>query len=163
MSCCATSSPASWVGVRCAMAAASCAPHDGSNMLHLGGLNVIADITVLLQAWLDPVHLPSAEQLTCKATGAPMNFLLQASGWWSCVLRGGEGDVNALAGARRMRLVIIALRVLQVYAPPMADVGHDSAFHRTVFMFVTPQVCVCVCVCVCVRVRVRSVAIDTCH
>ena len=29
-------------------------------------------------AWLDPLHLPSASQLTCKATGQPLDFLLQA-------------------------------------------------------------------------------------
>lgn len=28
-------------------------------------------------AWLDPVHLPTPEQLTCKGTGTPYNFLLQ--------------------------------------------------------------------------------------
>lgn len=30
-----------------------------------------------MQAWLDPVNLPSKEQLTCKASGKPLSFLLQ--------------------------------------------------------------------------------------
>lgn len=28
-------------------------------------------------AWLDPLHLPSPEQLTCRVTGKPLEFLLQ--------------------------------------------------------------------------------------
>lgn len=28
-------------------------------------------------AWLDPLRLPSPEQLTCGATGRPLDFLLQ--------------------------------------------------------------------------------------
>ncbi len=32
-----------------------------------------------LQAWLDPVHLPTRDQLTCQATGQPLKFLLQVS------------------------------------------------------------------------------------
>ena len=28
-------------------------------------------------AWLDPLHLPSADQLTCRVTGKPLEFLLQ--------------------------------------------------------------------------------------
>ena len=28
-------------------------------------------------AWLDPLHLPRREQLTCSVTGKLMNFLLQ--------------------------------------------------------------------------------------
>lgn len=31
------------------------------------------------QAWLNPVHLPTAEQLTCNITSKPLDFLLQAS------------------------------------------------------------------------------------
>jgi len=30
-------------------------------------------------AWLDPVHLPSRDQLTCPFTGKVMRFLMQAS------------------------------------------------------------------------------------
>lgn len=58
------------------------------------------------QAWLDPLNLPTREQLTCPHTGQTMHFLLQ------------------------------------VYAP----VEHnDDAFHRTLFLFVSPQVsAVCV-------------------
>ena len=29
-------------------------------------------------AWLDPLHLPTEEQLTCRVTGKPLDFLLQA-------------------------------------------------------------------------------------
>ena len=28
-------------------------------------------------AWLDPLHLPTEEQLTCRVTGKPLDFLLQ--------------------------------------------------------------------------------------
>ena len=28
-------------------------------------------------AWLDPLHLPPREQLTCGATGRPLQFLVQ--------------------------------------------------------------------------------------
>lgn len=28
-------------------------------------------------AWLDPINLPSQDQLRCKASGKPFNFLLQ--------------------------------------------------------------------------------------
>jgi pre-rRNA-processing protein TSR4 len=28
-------------------------------------------------AWLDPLHLPTEEQLTCRVTGKPLNYLLQ--------------------------------------------------------------------------------------
>ena len=28
-------------------------------------------------AWLDPLHLPTAEQLACRATGKQLQFLLQ--------------------------------------------------------------------------------------
>ena len=54
-----------------------------------------------LQAWLDPLHLPPPSSLTCAATGAPLDFLLQ------------------------------------VYAP--VD-GVDAAFHRVLFIFVSPSV-----------------------
>lgn len=56
-------------------------------------------------AWLDPVFLPTQQQLTCGATGQQLNFLLQ------------------------------------VYAPLDEDEGQDGdhAFHRALFMFVTPQ------------------------
>lgn len=30
-------------------------------------------------AWLEPVHLPTKNQLTCKPTGEQLQFLLQAS------------------------------------------------------------------------------------
>lgn len=29
-------------------------------------------------AWLDPLHLPTPKQLTCRVTGKPLEFLLQA-------------------------------------------------------------------------------------
>lgn len=32
---------------------------------------------MLQQAWLDPLHLPTQEQLTCGVTGQAMRFLLQ--------------------------------------------------------------------------------------
>ncbi|KAI3431726.1 hypothetical protein D9Q98_004768 [Chlorella vulgaris] len=51
-------------------------------------------------AWLDPLHLPTEEQLTCRVTGKPLNYLLQ------------------------------------VYAP--LD-GNPSAFHRALFLFVSPD------------------------
>lgn len=51
-------------------------------------------------AWLDPLDLPKREQLTCRISGRPLDFLLQ------------------------------------VYAP--VD-GNSGAFHRTVFLFVSPQ------------------------
>lgn len=31
-------------------------------------------------AWLDPLHLPTAEQLACSVSGKPLDFLLQV-GW----------------------------------------------------------------------------------
>jgi uncharacterized protein (DUF1684 family) len=62
----------------------------------------------VLQAWLDPLHLPTAEQLTCATTGRLMRFLLQ------------------------------------VYCP--VDSNPVEAFHRMVFLFVSPRV----------RVRVRG-------
>eukprot|EP00775_Hariotina_reticulata_P005221 gene5221-5458_t len=52
-------------------------------------------------AWLDPVHLPTPEQLTCGTTGRLMRFLLQ------------------------------------VYCP--ADSNPVEAFHRMIFMFVSPR------------------------
>ncbi|GAB4823697.1 hypothetical protein N2152v2_010743 [Parachlorella kessleri] len=51
-------------------------------------------------AWLNPLHLPTAEQLACRATGKQLQFLLQ------------------------------------VYAPVDAN---PAAFHRAVFVFVSPQ------------------------
>lgn len=35
-----------------------------------------------LQAWLDPVNLPSPAQLECSVTGRPLLFLLQAGAAW---------------------------------------------------------------------------------
>lgn len=58
--------------------------------------------TLPLQAWLDPKDLPSQQQLTCTASGKPLNFLLQ------------------------------------VYAPPEEEI--EGAFHRTMFVFVSPEV-----------------------
>ena len=35
-------------------------------------------------AWLDPLHLPTEEHLTCRVTGKPLDFLLQARHTWCC-------------------------------------------------------------------------------
>lgn len=67
----------------------------------------------VLQAWLDPLHLPTVEQLTCATTGRLMRFLLQ------------------------------------VYCP--VDGNPVEAFHRMVFVFVSPRV----------RVRVRGALVGT--
>lgn len=32
-------------------------------------------------AWLDPLHLPTADQFTCRATCRPLQFLLQVRPW----------------------------------------------------------------------------------
>lgn len=57
---------------------------------------------VLMQAWLDPLNLPTAEQLTCGVTGRTLQFLLQ------------------------------------VYCP--VDDNPVDAFHRAIFLFVSPRV-----------------------
>ena len=54
------------------------------------------------QAWLDPVNLPTQQQLTCGVTGQVMKFLLQ------------------------------------VYCP--VDSNPVDAFHRAMFVFVSPKV-----------------------
>ena len=37
-------------------------------------------------AWLDPLHLPTEEQLTCRVTGRPLDFLLQVCGGSTALL-----------------------------------------------------------------------------
>jgi len=54
------------------------------------------------QAWLDPVNLPTQQQLTCGVSGQIMKFLLQ------------------------------------VYCP--VDDGPADAFHRALFVFISPKV-----------------------
>lgn len=54
-------------------------------------------------AWLDPMHLPSSEELECGVSGRPLDFLLQ------------------------------------VYATPPALDHIPDAFHRTIFLFISPQ------------------------
>lgn len=56
---------------------------------------------MLPQAWLNPVQLPSPNQLKCKVTGKQMNFLLQ------------------------------------IYVP--VDEDYDHAFHRSLFLFISPE------------------------
>jgi hypothetical protein len=55
-----------------------------------------------VQAWLDPVNLPTQAQLTCPVTGQVLKFLLQ------------------------------------VYCP--VDANPQDAFHRSIFLFVSPKV-----------------------
>lgn len=45
-----------------------------------------------VQAWLDPLRLPSTDMLTCKASGKPLDFLLQVGGWWSWWGMVGDGE-----------------------------------------------------------------------
>lgn len=76
-------------------------------------------------AWLDPLHLPTEEQLTCRVTGQPLDFLLQV-----CRRR----------RRCRRRLPVLAsyppeLWCVQVYAP-IDD--NPAAFHRTLFLFLSP-------------------------
>ena len=39
----------------------------------------VANTILLLQAWLNPLHLPAPEQLTCPKSSQPLHFLLQVS------------------------------------------------------------------------------------
>jgi hypothetical protein len=57
---------------------------------------------LLLQAWVDPVNLPTQQQLTCPVTGQIMKFLLQ------------------------------------IYCP--VDSNPVNAFHRSLFVFISPKV-----------------------
>ena len=110
-------------------------------------------------AWLDPLHLPTADQLTCKATGRAMQFLLQVrrprwgrpgTGMWRMRAAGGwaraAGGWAASAVRRQAARVSsahtkattrLAAGPAQVYAP--VDDNPD-AFHRTLFVFTSPQV-----------------------
>lgn len=45
-------------------------------------------------AWLDPLHLPTPEQLTCKATGKPLQFLLQARAQQRALLASGSCEAG---------------------------------------------------------------------
>lgn len=49
-------------------------------------------------AWLDPLHLPTDDQLTCRVTGKPLDFLLQVG-----FSRGAAHAVGDVAMWRRRR------------------------------------------------------------
>lgn len=48
-------------------------------------------------AWLDPLHLPTQEQLTCRVSGKPLDFLLQVR--LGAAARATEGHKGGAAAA----------------------------------------------------------------
>lgn len=109
-------------------------------------INAVLNVSLLLhmQAWLDPVHLPSAEQLKCKASGKPLDFLLQvqAHSHALAIRRVQQSEPAAAPLCVLVQEIIEATSrySVQVYATPSAFDQDPAAFHRTTFLFISPQV-----------------------
>lgn len=92
------------------------------------------------QAWLNPVNIPTAEQLRCKATGKPLDFLLQVDFTYADFVFRWIAATTALSmPVFSAKLQLCALR-MQVYATPPAFDQDPAAFHRAIFLFISPQV-----------------------
>ena len=96
-------------------------------------------------AWLDPVHLPSLDQLTCPDTGRIMQFLIQVSitpptphPHYFCFhhvyIRKKEKKNSA--DAIFFCSIFFLNYIVQVYAPIDEN---SNAFHRTIYIFTSPD------------------------
>lgn len=103
----------------------------------LGFVEPVEDATQLLRhrfpskvggrpAWLNPVQLPSKEELTCKATGRPMDFLLQVDADASIPAAPAEDLIESAHQPPYSRL-------------PLAHPGRSMPPWRTILMLFTGQ------------------------
>jgi pre-rRNA-processing protein TSR4 len=101
-------------------------------------------------AWLDPLYLPTEEQLTCRVTGKPLDFLLQVPSraatrrvvhesrlFAICLLLQRQASCTCAPQYCGSTSSVDSLPIArQVYAP-VED--NPAAFHRTMFLFISPE------------------------